>query len=137
MIDTASEAVTGSVEAGQRPWGIALSPDEKELWLADGHNSAVHVFDMTGSTPKQIATIPVRDQPGWITWSLDGKHVWPSTGEIVDAKTKAVLLKFTQERRSGVGMMGGDYVNLMKRNMRALGEDVANILGVFGAETKE
>lgn len=59
------------------------------------------------------------------------------TGEIVDAKTKAVLVTFTQERRSGVGMMGGDYVNLMKRNMRALGEDVANILGVFGAETKE
>src|SRR5262245_55099312 len=31
--------------------GIALSPDEKELWLADGHNSAVHVFDMTPATP--------------------------------------------------------------------------------------
>lgn len=59
------------------------------------------------------------------------------SGEIVDAKTKAVLVKFTQERRSGVGMMGGDYVNLMNRNLRALGEDVANILGVFGAETKE
>jgi hypothetical protein len=32
----------------------------------------VHVFDMTPSTPKLIATIKVRDQPGWITWSLDG-----------------------------------------------------------------
>jgi hypothetical protein len=59
------------------------------------------------------------------------------TGEIIDAKTKAVLVKFTQERRSGVGMMGGDYVNLMNRNMRAIGEDVANILGVFGGAAKE
>src|SRR5207247_687282 len=25
--------------------GIALSPDEKEIWLADGPNSRVHVFD--------------------------------------------------------------------------------------------
>jgi|SRR5688572_27927797 len=59
------------------------------------------------------------------------------SGEIVDAKTKAVLVKFTQERRSGVGMMGGDYVGLMNRNLRAIGEDVANILRVFGAATKE
>jgi len=78
--------------------GIGVSPDEKEVWLADGHNSAVHVFDMTPSTPKLIATIKVRDQPGWITWSLDGKHVWPSTGEIVDAKTKKIVATLTDEQ---------------------------------------
>jgi DNA-binding beta-propeller fold protein YncE len=77
--------------------GIALSPDEKELWLADGHNSAIHVFDMTAASPKLIATIKVRDQPGWITWSLDGKHVWPSTGEIIDAKTKKIVATLTDE----------------------------------------
>ena len=78
--------------------GVALSPDEKELWLADGHNSAVHVFDMTAATPKQIATIKVRDQPGWITFRMDGKHVWPSTGEIVDAKTKKIVATLTDEQ---------------------------------------
>lgn len=77
--------------------GIALSPDEKELWLADGHNSAIHVFDMTQAVPKLIATIKVRDQPGWITWSLDGKHVWPSTGEVIDAKTKKIVATLTDE----------------------------------------
>lgn len=77
--------------------GIALSPDERELWLSDGHNSAIHVFDMTAATPKQIATIKVRDQPGWITWSLDGRHVWPSTGEIIDAKTKKIVASLTDE----------------------------------------
>jgi DNA-binding beta-propeller fold protein YncE len=78
--------------------GIALTPDEKELWLSDGHNSAVHVFDMTSPTPKQIATIKVRDQPGWITFRMDGKHVWPSTGEIVDAKTKKIVATLTDEQ---------------------------------------
>jgi hypothetical protein len=77
--------------------GIALSPDEKELWLSDGHNSAVHVFDMTQAVPKLVKTIKVRDQPGWITWSLDGRHVWPSTGEIIDAKTKAIVATLTDE----------------------------------------
>src|SRR5262249_32880837 len=47
--------------------GIALTPDEKEIWLADGANSRVHVFDATVMPPKQVATIALRDQPGWVT----------------------------------------------------------------------
>ena len=78
--------------------GIALSPDERELWLADGHNGVVHVFDMTAATPKQIAAIKMRDQPGWITFRMDGKHVWPSTGEIIDAKTKKIVATLTDEQ---------------------------------------
>ena len=57
-------------------------------------------------------------------------------GEIVDAKTGAVLARFTQERRSGVGVMGGGYQELMQRNLNAIGEDVANILKAFGATEK-
>jgi hypothetical protein len=55
-------------------------------------------------------------------------------GEIADARSGAVLVRFTQERRSGVGMMGGDYVSLMNRNLRAIGEDAANILKAFQGE---
>jgi len=54
---------------------------------------------MTAETPKQIATIKVRDQPGWITFSLDGKHAWPSTGEIVDARTKKIVATLTDEHQ--------------------------------------
>jgi len=79
--------------------GIGLTLDGKELWLSDGHNSAVHVFDLTPATPKQIATIKVRDQPGWITFSLDGRHAWPSTGEIVDVRTKAIVARLTDEQQ--------------------------------------
>ena len=43
--------------------GIGLTPDEKEVWVCDGHNNAVHVFDNTVMPPKQIATLKVRDQP--------------------------------------------------------------------------
>ncbi|HEX9163883.1 MAG TPA: DUF4410 domain-containing protein [Thermoanaerobaculia bacterium] len=51
--------------------------------------------------------------------------------EIVDAKTKQVLARFAQERRSGAGMMGGNYQELMQRNLNAIGEDAANILKAF------
>ena len=67
-------------------------------WKSSASHSAVHVFDMTGTTPRQIETITVRDQPGWITWSLDGRHVWPSTGEIVDARTKKIVATLTDEQ---------------------------------------
>lgn len=52
-------------------------------------------------------------------------------GEIVDGRSGEVLVRFTQERRSGVGVMGGDYEGLMQRNLNAIGEDVANILKSF------
>lgn len=53
------------------------------------------------------------------------------SGEVVDASTGKVLLRFKQERRSGVGMAGGDYVKLMQRNLRTIGEDVALIFSAF------
>lgn len=51
--------------------------------------------------------------------------------EIVDAKSDEVLVKFTQERRSGVGMGGGGYVELMQRSLNQIGEDAANLLKAF------
>jgi DNA-binding beta-propeller fold protein YncE len=77
--------------------GIGLTPDEKELWVCDAFNQRMHVFDATVMPPKQITSLQVRDQPGWITFSLDGKHAWPSTGEVFDVKTKQVVTKLTDE----------------------------------------
>ncbi|HWA27968.1 MAG TPA: hypothetical protein VG734_20115 [Lacunisphaera sp.] len=77
--------------------GIALSPDEKELWLADGHNSQLHIFDLSDGQFRQKQSIPVRDQPGWITFSMDGKIVWPSTGEVIDAATKKIIATLKDE----------------------------------------
>ena len=40
--------------------GIALTPDEREIWLCDAANRRVHVFDLTVSPPKQTHSIEVR-----------------------------------------------------------------------------
>ncbi len=77
--------------------GIGLTPDEKEIWLCDGHNEMVHVFDNTVMPPRQIKSIKLREQPGWITFSLDGKHAWPSTGEIIDVKSKRIITTLSDE----------------------------------------
>lgn len=78
--------------------GIALTPDEKEVWIADGHNQQIHIFDNAVMPPKQVASLAVRDQPGWITFSLDGKLGYPSTGEVFDVKTRKIVATLKDEK---------------------------------------
>jgi len=77
--------------------GIALTPDERELWLADCHNHAIHVFDATSMPPKQVADLPMRDCVGWVSFSMDGKTAYSSTGEIIDVATRKVIATLTDE----------------------------------------
>jgi DNA-binding beta-propeller fold protein YncE len=77
--------------------GIALTPDEKELWVADCANEAIHVFDATVIPPKQSGTIKARDCVGWISFSLDGRSAYSSTGEVVDVATRKVVAVLQDE----------------------------------------
>ena len=49
-IDTATNKVVGSVEVGRRPWGIALSPDGKTLYSANGPSNDISVVDVATNT---------------------------------------------------------------------------------------
>ncbi len=71
--------------------GIGLSPDEKEVWLADTANGYIHVFDATVMPPKQIKSIRTRSNPTWITFGIDGKYVYSSSGDVIDATSKQVI----------------------------------------------
>lgn len=82
--------------------GIGLTPDEKEVWVCDAFNQRMHIFDNTVMPPRQVASVEVRDQPGWITFSLDGKHAYPSTGEIIDVKTRKTITKLQDEKGNPV-----------------------------------
>jgi hypothetical protein len=78
--------------------GIGLTPDEKELWLTDAHNSRLHIFDATVVPPRQVASISLKDQPGWITFSIDGAYAYPSTGDVIDVKTRKIVAELKDER---------------------------------------
>jgi DNA-binding beta-propeller fold protein YncE len=78
--------------------GVGLTPGEKEIWVVDGPNSHVHVFDATAMPPRQTVSIKLREQPGWVTFSLDGRYAYPSTGEVIDTKTKKIVAALQDEK---------------------------------------
>ena len=53
---------------------------------------------MTKSPPAQTHSLPLREQPGWVTFSLDGKYAYPSTGEVFDTATKKQVTALADEQ---------------------------------------
>jgi hypothetical protein len=77
--------------------GIGLTPDGRELWVTDAANSRMHLFDATAMPPRQIADIVLRDQPGWITFSIDGRYAYPSTGDVIETRTRKIVAVLKDE----------------------------------------
>lgn len=71
--------------------GIGMTPDGREIWVTDAHNRRMHIFDATAMPPKQVGAIELRDEPGWITFSIDGRLAYPSTGDVIDVRTRKVI----------------------------------------------
>jgi DNA-binding beta-propeller fold protein YncE len=82
--------------------GIGLTPDEKEVWVMDSYNQRLHVYDNTAMPPRYVESVKVKDEPGWITFSMDGKHAWPSTGDVVDVKTRKIVTELKDEEGKAV-----------------------------------
>jgi len=39
----------------------------------------------------------LQDMPGWIVVSMDGKYVYPSSGEVIDRKTRKIITLLQDE----------------------------------------
>ena len=83
--------------------GIGLTPDERELWVCDAHNQRMHYFDATVIPPKQVGSILLRDEPGWITFSIDGRFAYPSPGEVIDVAKHQIVTTLEDEEGRHVG----------------------------------
>lgn len=88
----------GQLEAIECPsHGIAFAPDDRELWVADGVGHRLRVFDSTPFPPVPMTSIPLGRQPRWVMFSHDGRHVYSSTGDVVDATSKQIVATLTDE----------------------------------------
>lgn len=73
--------------------GIAMTPDESEIWIPDAINNQVLVYDNTGEWPKLDLTKSIKTEApnGWITMGLDGKLAYMASGDVVDVKTHKIV----------------------------------------------
>ena len=71
--------------------GIAFTPDQRELWVADGVQNRLQVFDATTYPPVARAAIALSAQPRWVAFSVDGRFAYSSTGDIVDAAARKII----------------------------------------------
>lgn len=118
IADVASGKVVKRVEAPAEMWkakwadpnlhfyghgapmhGIALTPDESEVWIPDAINDQVLVFDNTGEWPVlDLAKSIKTDVPnGWITMGLDGQYAYMASGDVVDVKTHKIVATLRDE----------------------------------------
>ena len=77
--------------------GVGLTPDEREVWVVDGANQRIHIYDNTVMPPTYVESVELRAQPGWITFSMDGKYAYPPTGEVIDVATRQVVAHLMDE----------------------------------------
>ena len=91
--------------------GVGLTPDEKEVWVCDAANQRMHIYDNTVMPPKQLMDLKLRDEPGWITFSMNGQYAYPSTGEVIDVKTKKIVTALADE--TGAPVMSEKMVEII------------------------
>ena len=113
IADLKTGAIVGHVEvpgvtAGRSPThgipshGIAMTQDESEIWIADNANNHLRIFDATAMPPTLKTSVKVRDEPGWITFGIDGTLAYPSTGDVVDVRSKRIVGTLQDEHGADV-----------------------------------
>jgi DNA-binding beta-propeller fold protein YncE len=90
--------------------GIAFTPDERELWVADGVRNRLQVFDARVYPPVPLTAIELPSQPRWIAFSTDGRFAYASTGDVVGAATKKIV--GVLEGPAGAKVNSGNFLEI-------------------------
>jgi YVTN family beta-propeller protein len=97
MIHRVASGIPEDLRAkASRSHGLAISPNQKEVWSCDSFHALVAVFDVTVEPPKEIALIRTDGPVYWLHFTPEGKYCIVSEREtnkvaIVDAATKQIV----------------------------------------------
>jgi hypothetical protein len=107
--------------------GIAMTPDEKYLFVVDDLKIGVHAWDIskiatqpptylgfikTRATGKNLAgqkdpaaSNDAAGVPAWLVISRDGKYLYPESGEIIDIATRKVVGQLRGKTTNSTGQL--------------------------------
>ncbi len=90
--------LAGDTPIEHRTHGVALTPDETELWISDQVGKKLYIFDATQVPPKPKGSVELsQGGHGWVNFSLDGKYAWCHTPDVFDAHTKQQIATLKDE----------------------------------------
>jgi DNA-binding beta-propeller fold protein YncE len=107
--------------------GIAMTPDEKYLFVVDDLKIGVHVWDISKiatAAPTYLGFVKTRASgknlagqkdpaasndaagvPAWLVVSHDGKYLYPESGEIIDIATRKVIGQLRGKTTNSTGQL--------------------------------
>jgi YVTN family beta-propeller protein len=99
----AAEVSPAAPKKSSRSHGLAVRPDGKEVWECDVEHHEVHVYDVTGERPRQVATVPMGGSVYWLTFDPEGKYCYVSVLSrnevaVVDTATRQVVARIAVGR---------------------------------------
>jgi YVTN family beta-propeller protein len=65
LFDVASQRESAAIDVGERPWGLALSPDGRTAYTANGQSNDVSIVDVAAR--QVIARVQTGDRPWGLT----------------------------------------------------------------------
>ena len=120
VVDLQAGKALHRVLAGEKPiphrtHGVALTPDETELWISDQVGQKLFIYDATKMPPTPKGHVELsQGGHGWVCFSLDGKYAWSHAPEVFDSKTKKLVATLKDERGNPVS--GSKYLEIHFRN---------------------
>ena len=79
-----------------RSHGIAIRPDQREVWSCDSFRNYVAVHDAVGDEYKQLATVRTDGPVYWLTFTPDSLYCFASqrtlsSVAVIDTQTKQIV----------------------------------------------
>ena len=79
--------------------GVNLPPDQREIWVSNDVGPYLHVFDRTVTPHRQVADIKLNKKNGWITFGIDGKYCYPSSGDVIDTASRQIVAQIIESEK--------------------------------------
>ncbi len=79
VLNASNNSVVGTIEVGETPHSIAISPDGSRLAVTSFNGNEVYLVNT--ATDQEIARIPVGRNPLEVTYSPDGRYIYTADNE--------------------------------------------------------
>ena len=113
--DVPHRVLAGGEPIPHRTHGVALTPNEKELWISDQEGQKLFIFDATQMPPKEIGHVELtQGGHGWVTFSLDGRYAWCHTPDVIEARTRKIVATLKDE--NGLPVCGSKFIEVHFRD---------------------